>query len=125
MGIELFHHINVVVDNAYDLLEEYDGQLTDRQAGFLKIIVQNITVFNNLCEGFVNTPLQQITVEQRHQLGNPLTPVLGYAELLAMGSIGALNPKQQKSAQNIYQSALTLRDIVETMVQAARAHAVA
>ena len=52
-----------------------------------------------------------------HELNNPLTGVLGYAQLL-MG--GAMDPRQRKSVERIFESALRCQKIVQNLLAFAR-----
>ncbi len=120
---DLFYHIDTILDNAQTLLEDGVSGLNDRQINFLTIIVDNTQLLNHLCVDFVGMNITHITVDQRHQLGNPLTPVLGYAELLCTGMLGTFTPRQSVNIKQVYLSALALRDIIEMLVQTARLQA--
>jgi signal transduction histidine kinase len=56
----------------------------------------------------------------RHEMGTPLTPITGYAELLMMGALGALNAAQQEHVRQICESTNQLRLAVEMIVNEAR-----
>jgi PAS domain S-box-containing protein len=55
-----------------------------------------------------------------HELNNPLAGVLGYAQLL-MG--GPMDPRQQRSVERIFESALRCQKIVQNLLAFARQHA--
>ena len=54
-----------------------------------------------------------------HELNNPLTGVLGYAQLL-MG--GQMDARQRKSVERIFESALRCQKIVQNLLAFARRH---
>jgi len=54
-----------------------------------------------------------------HELNNPLAGVLGYAQLLMAGRI---DPRQQRSVERIFESALRCQKIVQNLLAFARQH---
>lgn len=51
-----------------------------------------------------------------YELRAPLTPIMGYAELLARGSAGELNEKQAEYVGVIYDASEDLRDLVDNII---------
>lgn len=55
-----------------------------------------------------------------HELRNPLTPILGYLELLLEGECGMLNPTQHETLQAVLKNVLRLRTITTDLLDLAR-----
>lgn len=123
MNNPLYHHTGMIIDCAQDLLGNSAPPLNDKQAAFVKKILANAELFIHLYAEFSTAPIEHITAEMRHELGNPLTPINGYSELLLMGVIGTLTDKQQAHLQTIFDSTQALCDAVEDIVSTAREHA--
>lgn len=51
-----------------------------------------------------------------HELATPMTPVVGYAKLLAAGELGPITPMQQKALSSIEAGAVKLRGLVDTLL---------
>lgn len=109
-----------VITNANALLNERDGTLTDKQLKAVRIIITNAEQFLLLCIEFHAIDLPAITSTMRHELGNPLTPIRGYSDLLGAGMMGDLNSRQRDSVQIIFESTDALRIRVEEIVEDAR-----
>ncbi len=121
MEQELQHHIDVIIASALALMSERDGELTDKQEQFIRIILANAEKFIHLATRFTALPLAEVGSELRHELGNPLTPIYGYSELLMTRMIGSMTPAQRKHVIAISQSTDELRRIVDELVARARA----
>ena len=51
-----------------------------------------------------------------HELATPMTPVVGYAKLLAAGELGPITPMQRKALTAIEAGATKLRGLVDTLL---------
>lgn len=118
---DLSASIDVIVANAQALLNEADGPLDDKQKNFVRIILANTEKFIHLATEFLSVPLAEISPDMRHDLGNPLTPIHGYSELLRMRMMETLNEYQQQSVMEIHHHTNELRRIVDSLVLEARA----
>lgn len=116
----LHHHTTRIIESAQNLLTDQDGRLNDKQINFVKKILANAEQFIHLYAEFESAPIEHITADMRHDLGNPLTPINGYSELLLMEVIGSLTARQQTYAQTIFDSTYALRDEIEALVEQAR-----
>lgn len=116
----LHHHTTLIIDSAHNLLNDPTGKLNDKQITFVKKILANAEQFIHLYAQFESAPIELVTADMRHDLGNPLTPINGYSELLLMEVIGSLSARQQIYAQTIFDSTYALRDEVEAIVDKAR-----
>jgi len=123
MDTELRQLTDMVIENATALLNERDGELTDKQIKAVKTIIANAEQFLLLCIEFHAVPLEQISSHMRHELGNPLTPIRGYSDLLNSGLMGMLNALQQESVQIIFKATDALKNRVEEIVVEARLQA--
>lgn len=123
MDTELRILTNQVIANANALLSQRDGVLTEKQLKAVHIIIANAEKFLLLCIEFHEVDLEAITSTMRHELGNPLTPIRGYSDLLGTGMMGDLNSNQQDSVQIIFKSTDALRARVEEIVEEARQYA--
>lgn len=123
MDTELRILTDQVITNANALLNERDGTLTEKQLKAVRIIIANAEQFLLLCIEFHAIDLPSITSTMRHELGNPLTPIRGYSDLLGAGMMGELNPVQQHSVQIIFESTDALKVRVEEIVAEARQYA--
>lgn len=117
MNDTLTYFTDQIIDAALAL--QHQG-LNEKQEGFVKIIISNAEKFIHLAAQFQAVPLGEITADMRHDLGNPLTPIGGYGELLTMGLMGILTPEQQLHAQTIVDSTKALKEHVDDLVQQAR-----
>lgn len=52
-----------------------------------------------------------------HELRTPLTIIMGHSEMLAIGLEGELNPKQQKLIDQIFQSTLNMRQLINDILE--------
>lgn len=50
-----------------------------------------------------------------HELRTPLSMILGYAEMLTSGELGAIRPEQRGAIETILQRALILKDLIENI----------
>jgi signal transduction histidine kinase len=117
---DLSDNIDIIVDNAQSLLNEVDGPLDDKQKNFVRIILANTEKFIHLAAEFLSVPLAEVSPDMRHDLGNPLTPIHGYSELLRMRMVDTLNPRQQDSVMEIHHCTANLRKLVDSLVIQAR-----
>jgi signal transduction histidine kinase len=120
---DLYFHTTIIMDSANALLNEIDGELTEKQRQIVRTIIANAEKFVLLCMEFQAIPLEEVSSEMRHDLGNHLTPIRGYSDLLAMGLIGTLNDAQQKYVAAICASTTIVRQMVEEIIRVAREHA--
>jgi len=123
MNDTLVEHTNTIIDHALVLLNGEKGELNEKQYGFIKTIIANAEKFIHLAAEFEAASLDMITSDMRHNLGNPLTPMIGYSELLIMGLMGGLNNDQFAHAQAIWESTSSLKDDVDEAVARARQYA--
>ena len=119
----LREHIANIIDCSQALLREEEGELNVKQRRGIRSIISNAEVLVHLVTEFLAVPLNEVTADLRHELANPLTPIRGYSELLSMGMMGVLNEQQQFYAHGLYESADSLRLMVEEMVNDARRQA--
>jgi signal transduction histidine kinase len=120
MEHDLYHHIDKIITAAQALIGECDGCLSDKQTDFVRIILANAERFIHLATDFMSVPQAEITPEVRHELGNPLTPILGYSELLSMQLIHSMTPEQRQHVLTITSSTQELRRLVDDLLDQAR-----
>lgn len=125
MQEELYAESEKIIAHAQALLNEVDGPLDDKQRDFIRIILANTEKFIHLAAAFLSVPLAQVSQDMRHDLGNPLTPIHGYSELLRMRMMATMTPAQQSHVQAIHDSTANIRHLVDQLVQAAREAAAA
>ena len=123
MNAELEQAIDTIIEGSQALLSERDGTLDSKQKRFVHIILANAERFIHLAAEFTALPPEEVTQELRHEIGNPLTPIHGYAELMRMSMAESLNEAQREWIKQIHQATGDLREIVDGMVQEARAAA--
>lgn len=116
----LNEHITNIIASSQALLSEADGELNDKQRRGIKTILGNAENFIHIATEFLAVPIDEITADLRHELGNPLTPIRGYSELLVMGMMGTINEQQEQHMKLIFQSTETLGGLVEKLVEQAR-----
>ena len=118
----LHQHAHIIIDGAQALLNLTDGPLTEKQTRIVKTIIANAERFVHIYAEFQSVPFEVFAANKsmRHEMGTPLTPINGYAELLMMGALGALNTAQQHHVQRICESTNQLRLAVEMIVNEAR-----
>jgi signal transduction histidine kinase len=121
MQHELQENIDIIITCAEALISGQEGELTDKQEQFIRIILANAEKFIHLATRFYALPLAEVGSELRHELGNPLTPIYGYSELLMTRMIGSMSPAQRRRVIAISQSTDELRRIVDELVSKARA----
>lgn len=109
-----------IVDSTLALLNEHNGQLSAKQAEVVRVILANAEHLVHLYAAFQSVPLHSVTREMRHELGNPLTPILGYSDLLAIGALGLLNDIQLGYVRRICECTEKLRGMIDTRVAEAR-----
>ncbi|MFW5691444.1 MAG: histidine kinase dimerization/phospho-acceptor domain-containing protein [Chloroflexota bacterium] len=123
MNDTLHEHIEAIIASAQSLLSGDDGELTERQQGFVKIILANAEKFIHRAADFASVPLEEVSAEMRHELGNPLTPIFGYSELMQKRFFDELNPAQQAHVNIIWENTRDVRELVDSLVARARAMA--
>ena len=124
MEDKLRKHATIIIENAQLLLSAHFGALTSYQEEFLRHILANAEKFIHLYATFHNATPVEITSAMRHDLGNPLTPIRGYTELIQRPMAGTLNSRQQISIQQIAYSSEALRlAILEAVLTAKQADA--
>jgi signal transduction histidine kinase len=109
MDDKLRKHATIIIENAQLLLSARLGALTSYQEEFLRHILANAEKFIHLYAAFHDATAVEISLSMRHDLGNPLTPIRGYTDLLQRPMAGTLNPRQQVSIQQIAYSSEALR----------------
>lgn len=114
-------HAAAIVDWSQALLGEKDGPLNPKQRDSIKTILANAERFFHVYAECQAMSVSDFINNMRHEIGNPLTPIRGYSELLLMGVVGTLNEEQQHHIQGIVDSTNELRKGVEDMVKTARA----
>lgn len=112
MNAQFYNHLNNILNNAQALLNE--ESLNERQVNFLTMILRNAQTLRETSRQYEGVTL--LTCEQRHKLGNPLTPILGYAELLTSGTLGMLTLVQESHVIQICTSAQALRSMLDSMI---------
>jgi hypothetical protein len=120
MEHDLYYHIDKIITAAHALISDYSGHLSDKQTDFVRIILANAERFIHLATDFMSVPHAEVTPELRHELGNPLTPILGYSELLEMQLVNSMTPDQQTHVLAIASSTRELRQIVDDLLDQAR-----
>lgn len=121
MDNELENLAEMVIMCAHLLLGEYDGRLSAKQSEAIKAILASSERFIHLYAECANAPFEELAMKVRHDIGNELTPMRGYSELLVMGVIGSLNEKQKTYVRQIVDSTDHIRIRVEALVRQARA----
>ncbi len=126
MHDELNTQTKLIVDCALALLNEHStGSLTLKQREVVRTILANAERLIHLYAEFQSVPMAQVSSEMRHELGNPLTPILGYSDLLSMGAIGSLSDIQRGYVQQICDVTKRLRAMIDSKVKEARGLAIA
>ncbi|MDX1990852.1 MAG: histidine kinase dimerization/phospho-acceptor domain-containing protein [bacterium] len=120
MNDELNIQAEAIVGCALALLNENNGSLSFKQREVVKTILANAEQLIHLYAAFQSVPPEKVSASLRHELGNPLTPILGYSDLLAMGAIGLLSDIQRGYVQLICDSTEQLRALIEQRVAEAR-----
>ncbi len=120
MSDVLNHHATVIIDSALVLQNQHHGELTEKQQKAIKTIIGNAEKFVHLYAEFQMLALGDVPSTLRHELGNQLTPIRGYSDLLTMGVIGTLNTAQLSHVEAIYDSTNALREEVDNIVAQAR-----
>lgn len=120
MEHDLYYHIDTIITSAQALISGCDAELTDKQGDFVRIILANAERFIHLATDFMSVPRAEVTPELRHELGNPLTPIFGYSELLSTRLINSMTDQQQQHVLAIASSTRELRQIVDNLVIQAR-----
>ena len=126
MDDKLRKHATIIIENAQLLLSARFGALTSYQEEFLRHILANAEKFVHLYAAFQNATPEEVSRTMRHELGNPLTPIRGYTDLLQRPMAGRLNSRQQMCIQQIAYSSEALRlGVLETVNNAREAAATA
>lgn len=113
-------YATTIIDSAGILLSGRYGALAERQHGAIKTIIANAERFVHIYAEFESVPLEDVSSMTRHELGNHLTPIRGYSDLLIMGAIGDLTAEQQVHVQAIFDATTILREEVDKIVGQAR-----
>ncbi|GAB4315525.1 MAG: hypothetical protein Kow00117_07520 [Phototrophicales bacterium] len=113
----LGYYIDIIIESAQALLH---STLTEKQTQFVKTIIANAERFIHIATEFESLPLEKVSADLRHELGNPLTPIYGYAELLKVGMMGDVDSEQQAHVIRILDSTAALRVLVDHLVAKAR-----
>ncbi len=87
--------------------------------GIIKNITELKAAQRHLLQAEKLSAVGEVVSGVAHELNNPLAGVLGYAQLL-MG--GPMDPRQQKSVDRIFESALRCQKIVQNLLAFARQH---
>lgn len=116
----LYEHATIIIDSASILLGERYGTLSERQYDIIKTIIANAERFVHIYAEFESMPPEDVPSMTRHELGNQLTPIRGYSDLLIMGVIGELTAEQQVHVQAIFDATTTLHQQVNSIVSNAR-----
>ena len=117
---DLYDHATIIIDSAQTLLGERYGTLTSRQTEAIKTIIANAEKLLHMYAEFTAMPLEDVPSMMRHELGNQLTPIRGYSDLLIMGVMGTLNLEQQAHVEAIYDTTTVLREMINEIVAKAR-----
>jgi signal transduction histidine kinase len=120
MQDELYHNTEAIIEAAQALLQ---GDLSARQAEFIRIILANAEKFIHLAAEFLSVPLEEVSADLRHELGNPLTPIFGYSELLLTRLLDGMDDAQVAQVYVISRCTSELRRIVDQLVIKARVRA--
>lgn len=120
MEDRLSQHAANIISSSKFLLSRENGALTAYQDGFVREILDCMETFITLYTDFICTTPEQITSSMRHDLGNSIMPVVGYAELLARPGVGKLNTDQQALVNSIKTDIEVLRLTVLDLVAKAR-----
>lgn len=123
MDVRLEEPINTIIDSSQRLLSEATGTLNDKQKRYIYVILANAERFVHMATEFSALPREEVTKELRHAIGNPLTPIQGYVELMRTNMAENLNESQHACVTCIQQATADLRNIVDSMVQESRAAA--
>lgn len=117
----IYEYLNLIYDSAQFLLQS--DSLSARQYRHLNAIVSSAGDFAELFAEFETVPLHRVSAELRHNLYNLLTPMMGYAELLATQKSGPLSTEQAKYATFLCKYTNVLRDSVMELGNLARERA--
>ena len=118
----IFQHIDYVIHCANILLDGDCGKMNEKQTDFLQRIVTNAQNLGALCEEF-EMASSQITfswddiAKVRHELANPITPLLAFSELMLMNKVGELSDEQSEGVNAIFTSAGNIRDLLKEIVE--------
>lgn len=121
----LFQHAEYIIACAEILLSREYGILNDKQAKFVTKIAQNAEMLIAVGKAFQSLTLDDHTTPDeishlRHELSNPITPMLGYTELMLMGKTGELTEGQQEGLHAIFASIRVLNEVIEEIAQMSR-----
>lgn len=102
----ILKHVNVLLDT--------DGtKLNELQLSSLTLIKQYTQELAAAIEEKDSVPNNEIARFIRHDLLNLLTPVVGYAEMLSDGWVGALSDEQSEHMQIILHTVHDLLKLIE------------
>jgi signal transduction histidine kinase len=123
------HGVGVMQDQFYAevtaLVEHVDtlltgGNLPEKPSRFLSMILRNTDWLLDLSESFFKVTPAEVSQQLRHDMLNPLTPMVGYADLLNNRLLDSMNHTQREHVHAIYLHISHLREIVNTLVDEAR-----
>jgi signal transduction histidine kinase len=117
---QLINITHLIIEHAMALL---NSDIAEKQRSAIKVIIANVEKFYMTYTEFSAVPLAEVTANMRHELGNPLTPIYGYSELLGMDVLGSMNDDQMKHVRGIYELTQQLRSMVDDLVTRAREQA--
>lgn len=116
MDEQILNHITTIVDGARYLLSEEGGTLTADQTPAVQMILRNAERFIHIYAEFEQATADEIAKFMRHDLGNILTPIRGFSDLLVRQRIGDLNPDQHACVEGIQQSTVALYEAIQKLV---------
>lgn len=120
MSQKLEDYATTIIACAELLLRQQDGSLNDKQLRTIKTIIASAEQFIHIYAACQAMSISDFVANMRHEVGNPLTPIRGYSELLLMGALGGLNDTQLESVKEIADTTVQLQSGVEAMVRGAR-----
>src|SRR5207245_8777806 len=114
------HHDGTLLDVmvAAAALRDESGRLYGT-VGIIKNVTDLKVAQRNLVQAEKLSAVGEVVSGVAHELNNPLAGVLGYAQLLMAGP---MDPRQQRSVERIFESALRCQKIVQNLLAFARQH---
>lgn len=117
---QLMEITHAIIEHAMALL---NSEIAEKQRNAIRVIIANAEKFYMTYTEFSAVPLAEVTANMRHELGNPLTPIYGYSELLGMDVLGSMNDDQMNHVRGIHELTQQLRNMVDNLVAQAREQA--